>query len=177
MATLEFIGDLTGNYLSYPREHSCAFTGHRVIPRADYERIKNNTVAAVTSLLSRGFYHFLVGGALGFDTLAARIILMLRESHPEIRLTVAVPCEGQTDGWREADRVRYEKIIEHADRAVLLSRGYSRGAMLKRNRYMIDNSAACIAYLTKNRGGSAYTVNYARERGLEIINTENISAL
>ena len=177
MARLEFIGDLAGSTPVYPRECSCAFTGHRVIPRADYERIKSNTVAAVRALLARGFYHFLVGGALGFDTLAARIILMLRESHPEIRLTVAVPCEGQSDGWQEADRVRYEKIIEHADRALLLSRGYSRSAMLKRNRYMIDNSAACIAYLTKNRGGSAYTVNYASERGLEIINTENISAL
>lgn len=172
MATLKFIGDAPENFLPYPRERSCAFTGHRSIPLLDYEKIRDNTVAAIRNLISRGFRHFIVGGALGFDTLAARIVLKLREEHPEIRLTVAVPCEGQSDSWREEDRIRYEKIIEHADCAILLSRGYSRSAMLKRNRYMIDNAAVCVAYLNKSRGGTAYTVDYAKGRGLEIINTE-----
>ena len=177
MARLEFIDGLSADCLPYGRERSCAFTGHRAIPRQDYERIKSSTVAAVRELILRGFCHFIVGGALGFDTLAARIILMLRAEHPEIRLTVAVPCEGQADSWREEDRVRYEKIIEHADCAILLSRGYSRSAMLRRNRFMIDNAAVCVAYLAKSRGGTAYTVDYARGRGLEIINTEDYAAL
>lgn len=177
MATLEFINESSVGCPPYPREHSCAFTGHRSIPRSDYEKIRDNTAAAIRNLVLRGFFHFIVGGALGFDTLAARIVLSLREEYPEIRLTVAVPCEGQADGWREADRIRYEKIIEHADCALLLSRGYSRSAMLKRNRFMIDNAAVCVAYLSKSRGGTAYTVDYAKSRGLEIINTEKDSGV
>lgn len=42
--------------------------------------------------------------------------------------------------------------------------------MQKRNRHLVDNSSACICYLTKPTGGTAYTVNYASEHGLMIIN-------
>ena len=42
--------------------------------------------------------------------------------------------------------------------------------MQKRNRHLVDNSSACICYLTKSAGGTAYTVNYARRMGLRIIN-------
>ena len=42
--------------------------------------------------------------------------------------------------------------------------------MHKRNRHLVDNSSLCIAYLTKESGGTAYTVNYARQSGLTIIN-------
>lgn len=42
--------------------------------------------------------------------------------------------------------------------------------MFKRNRHLVDNSSVCVAYLTANSGGTAYTVNYAESKGLKIIN-------
>jgi len=39
-----------------------------------------------------------------------------------------------------------------------------------RNRYMVDHSCTCICYLTETTGGTAYTVKYAREKGLHIFN-------
>ena len=42
--------------------------------------------------------------------------------------------------------------------------------MFKRNRHLIDNSSLCICYLTKNSGGTAFTVNYALKKGLIITN-------
>jgi hypothetical protein len=42
--------------------------------------------------------------------------------------------------------------------------------MQKRNRHLVDNSSVCICYLTKPTGGTAYTVNYARRSGLQVIN-------
>ncbi len=38
------------------------------------------------------------------------------------------------------------------------------------NRYLVDNSGVCVCYLTRDAGGTAYTVNYAKRQGLEIIN-------
>ena len=42
--------------------------------------------------------------------------------------------------------------------------------MQKRDRYLVDDSSVCLAYLTRATGGTAYTVNYARRRGLRIVN-------
>ena len=42
--------------------------------------------------------------------------------------------------------------------------------MSKRNRYMVDSSGYCICYVTQKKGGSYYTMNYAKEAGLGIIN-------
>ena len=40
----------------------------------------------------------------------------------------------------------------------------------KRKRHLVDNSSACISYLTENKGGTFYTVNYAKSKGVEVIN-------
>ena len=42
--------------------------------------------------------------------------------------------------------------------------------MHKRNRHLVDNSSVCVCYLNKENGGTAYTVDYAGKKGLEIIN-------
>ncbi len=43
--------------------------------------------------------------------------------------------------------------------------------MFKRNRHLVDHSGVCVCYLTKERGGTAYTAQYAQRQGLEIVNT------
>jgi len=50
------------------------------------------------------------------------------------------------------------------------SREYSKGCMHKRNRHLVDNSSACVCYLTEKTGGTAYTVEYAQRMNLRIIN-------
>ena len=42
--------------------------------------------------------------------------------------------------------------------------------MHKRNRHLVDNSSACICYLTEESGGTAYTVEYVRKSNLIVIN-------
>ena len=42
--------------------------------------------------------------------------------------------------------------------------------MHKRNRHLVDNSSVCVCYLNRESGGTAYTVRYAKEKGLEIVN-------
>ena len=44
------------------------------------------------------------------------------------------------------------------------------GCMHVRNRHLVDFSSYCICYQTKETGGTAYTVNYAKENGLIIYN-------
>jgi hypothetical protein len=42
--------------------------------------------------------------------------------------------------------------------------------MLERDRRLVEGSDVCIAFLTKSKGGTAYTASYALKSGLEFVN-------
>ena len=102
--------------------------------------------------------------------MAAEAVIACRNENPAISLIIAVPCRDQADRWREADRIRYENIKQMADDVIYLSNHYTPDCMHRRNRYMVDHSAVCICYLTRQSGGTAYTVDYVRKSGLRIFN-------
>mgnify|MGYP003208311534 CR=1 FL=1 len=141
--------------------------------QSTYEYVFNILV----TLIEQGYRYFGAGGALGFDTLAAQAVLRLRERYPQIRLILVLPCLNQTRGWPQADIDTYEEIKRCADKVTYTSEHYFRGCMQKRNRHLVDNSSACICYLTKPTGGTAYTVDYARRMGLRIINVTGLGSL
>ncbi len=152
------------------KNNTVCFTGHRQIPVEDKDIITQRLERIITDLISRGYCNFYAGGALGFDTVAAQTVLQLKEKYPEIKLLLALPCISQTSGWPVQDVTEYERIKSLADEVVYTSERYFSGCMHKRNRYLADNSSICICYLTRNSGGTAYTVKYADSKGLRIIN-------
>ena len=152
------------------KEKTCCFTGHRDIPSGAYQHIFNKTEETVEILIKKGYLYFGAGGALGFDTIAAFSVLKLKERYPDIRLILVLPCYSQTRGWSSEDVRIYENIKEQADQVDYTSEEYTRGCMHKRNRHLVDNSSACIAYLTEDKGGTAYTVDYAQKHGLVVYN-------
>lgn len=153
------------------REKTCCFTGHRNI-LADHEScLWDLTQRAVIRLVKRGYLYFIAGGALGFDTLAAEVVLALRDmGYPEIKLILAIPCEGQAAAWSAENVKKYERIRADADEVRVLAPRYYDGCMQARNRYMVDRASVCIAYLTETRGGTAGTVRYAEKQGIPVIN-------
>ena len=152
------------------KERTCCFTGHREIPSGSYQQICDKTEEVVESLIKEGYFYFGAGGALGFDTIAALTVLRLKESYPDVRLILVLPCHNQTRGWSSEDVRIYETIRQQADKVVYTSEEYTRGCMHKRNRHLVDNSSACVCYLIESKGGTAYTVQYANTKGLKIIN-------
>lgn len=124
----------------------------------------------LTAYIEQGYRYFGAGGALGFDTLAAQTVLRLKQTYPQIKLILVLPCLSQTKGWKTEDITEYERIKAAADKVVYTSQEYTRGCMFKRNRHLVDSSSLCIAYLTEQTGGTAYTVEYARSKGLKIEN-------
>ena len=81
--------------------------------------------------------YFGAGGALGFDTLAAQMVLKLKERYPDIKLILVLPCKTQTSGWKQTDIDEYERIKAAADKVVFTSEVYYRGCMHKRNLSLI----------------------------------------
>lgn len=152
------------------KDISCCFTGHRVIPKEEYEAVKERMWQAITDLVEHGYSRFITGGALGFDTLAAKAILYAKKTFPHLHLTLAIPCPDQAKYWRGEDVSVYNSIKECADEVVLISPKYDGGCMHRRNRFMVEQSSVCIAYLKESRGGTAYTVARAKDLGLKVIN-------
>ena len=148
---------------------AAAFTGHRDIEKSEYERLTTAIFLTVDRLWREGVKHYYVGGALGFDTIAAVSVLNLKIKYPDIRLTVAVPCPDQSASWDASDKALYESILRRADEVVTVSPYYCRGCMQIRNRYMVDRADTLIAYVKRDSGGSAYTRNYALKQGLTVI--------
>lgn len=152
------------------KEKTVCFTGHRTIPMLKKWKIVKKLKETLEALIDNGYCYFGAGGALGFDTIAAQTVLGLKKKHPEIKLILVLPCKNQTRGWEEKDVSVYESIIEEADKVVYTQEHYDRGCMFKRNRHLVDNSSVCVAYLTEEKGGTAYTVNYANQKGIKVIN-------
>lgn len=148
---------------------TCCFTGHRDIPAEEFATVKAETKKEIVQLIERGVTYFAAGGARGFDTLAAEIILELKEPYPHIKLILILPCLNQTNGWNEEDKAKYNHIKSKADKIKILSQNYYRGCMHTRNRYMVDHSTYCVCYFRKPSSGTAYTVNYTIKNNINVI--------
>lgn len=102
--------------------------------------------------------------------MAAQAVLHLKAEFSHIKLILVLPCKNQADRWSRKDRIIYEDIKHRADKVVYISDYYTRECMLQRNRHLVDCSSFCICYLTRNSGGTAYTVNYAKGKAVPIVN-------
>ena len=149
----------------------CCFTGHRNIRQSDEGIIKAKLKAQVVSLIKKGVNVFYVGGAVGFDMLAAELLIDLREQEgANIRIVSALPFPEWRDTWSENEKKRQDYIMEKSDEVFYVAKEHSREAYLSRDRKMVDESEFCIAYCTRRSGGTAYTVRYAMKKGLSVIN-------
>ncbi|MCI8387289.1 MAG: DUF1273 domain-containing protein [Clostridiales bacterium] len=155
------------------KRYTCCFTGHRDIPHEKVQDITNRIEEAVIMLIKQGYLYFGAGGALGFDTLAAQTVIKLKKSYPQIKLILVLPCHTQANNWSDNDIAVYEDIKKQADKVRYTSNDYYSGCMYKRNCHLVDNSSACICYLAREQGGTAYTVNYAIKNGLTIVNVNS----
>ena len=149
---------------------ACCFTGHRAVPTEHASRLYSLLDETILSLAEDGVTTFRAGGAMGFDTLAALRVLYLKSQGHPLRLELILPCKNQTDRWPREAVLDYNFILSRADSVTYISETYDPHCMLARDRALVDGSSHCISYLTKNRGGTAYTVAYALKNKLTLIN-------
>lgn len=154
------------------KSQTACFTGHRELYHNPTE-IYQATKAIVQSLIDKGYCFFYVGGARGYDALAAQVVLELKTVYPQIALTLILPFQNQYEheaAWSEEEIAEYHDLQAKASNVIILSEHYSRGIYFQRNRRLVDASSVCIAYLVKPTGGTAYTVKYASKQGLQVVN-------
>lgn len=150
--------------------NTCCFTGHRLLPHDKIESIMNRLNEEIDNLYRQGVTDYISGGELGFDQIAASLIIALKERGYNMHLTFALPCKNQSERWMPEQQRHYQKLLKEADKIIYVSEQFTPDCMKKRNFYMVDNSAFCICGLISEKSGTGQTVRYARKKGLRIIN-------
>lgn len=145
-----------------------SFTGHRNIPFSAEPAINERLDATIISLIKKGVDTFICGGALGFDTLAAKRVLAARNNYP-IKLILALPCGDQAKRWSVKNKAMFEYIKGNADQTVVLFDHYITGCMHARDKYMVNNSDIVVAYYRGQLGGTQFTLKYAEEQSKQIL--------
>ena len=157
------------------RERTCCFTGHRDIPTDRLQMVMTGTEAKVRELISQGYRYFGVGGAIGYDTIVAEMLFRLRErEYPWIRIILVYPFDRFISRWNNKQKATYERLLPMYDKRVCVCKSPSREAYLTRDRHLVDCSSVCVAYCTRQTGGTAYTIRYAVARGVPVFNVGDI---
>lgn len=153
------------------RKKTCFFTGHRNIPSGKEKDLAVQTAREVYRLITEHDVQFFgVGGAVGYDTLVAKVLFRIRErAFPHIKVILVYPFDGFTSHWSPQQQADYAALLPKYDKIVCVCDKPSREAYLARNRHLVNASAYCIAYCTQRHGGTAYTVDYAKTQGVTII--------
>ncbi|MGN1058870.1 MAG: SLOG family protein [Clostridia bacterium] len=151
------------------KEITCCFTGHRDMDARTGKAVQKELEKNLCRLIGDGFTCFESGGARGFDLLAANTVIRLKKKHPQIRLSMILPCRDQDRFWNKKQRDEYRAVLAAADEVIYTADAYYKGCMMKRNRYLVDSATCVLAYLERDAGGTKYTVDYANKTGVEVL--------
>ena len=117
--------------------NTCFFIGHR---EAGDELLPTLTAAVERHITEYGVTSFMVGRYGNFDKLAARAVIDAKKRHPEVTLTLLLPYHPfdrpipTPEGF---DGTFYPPGMETVPKRV---------AIVRANRYMMENSSHLIAY-------------------------------
>lgn len=161
----------------------CCFTGYRPAKfpfslnreDAEYKKFENALVEEILSLVGSGCRIFYSGMAMGFDIIAAELVLMLKRAYgySDIKLICVLPfldqCESFTSFWKK----RFYSVLDLCDEKIVLADEYFSGCYQNRNVYMVNNSDAVLTWYDGKAGGTRNTLEYAAKTQKYIINTCN----
>lgn len=121
-----------------------------------------------------GKIFYLHGAMAGFDLLAAEQVITLKKTYPQIRLVTVAPYKerffSREKCWTPDWISRAREVFNRQDIGVKLAECYRSGIYYERNRILVDHSSGLICYHDGGRGGTGYTVQDARSKGLRVHN-------
>ena len=154
---------------------TCCFTGHRPSKLiAGEAEIRAWLRQEIDKATASGFNTFICGMADGVDVCAALEVLATKESNPEISIVSAVPFKGMDKSSHCSDINLFNSIISKSDCVHYIYERYVRGCFWDRDKWMVDRSKRVIAVFNGAKGGTAYTLDYARNMGRKIVRINDV---
>lgn len=145
----------------------CFFIGHR---EAAEEVLPALAEAVERHIIEYGVTEFVVGQYGNFDRLAAKVVKAAKKRHPMVTLTLLLPYHPYDrpapvpEGF---DRTYYPPGMETVPK---------RAAIVRANRYMVDNSTYLIACVWHPASNARNLLEYAQTRARDgMIQIENLA--
>ena len=181
----------TAEHLDCDPAVTICFTGHRpekIAPFRDNAAFSALTVSVIEMLLyryvelaeERGFVNFISGLAKGADLWAAKSVIRRKQSGSNIRLIGAMPFMRHAEKLYGRNKAELAEVERNSDILITVnpdpvitfgkkaSPGQSPHLYSDRNRFMVDNSSAVIAFYDDDGhswSGTGQTVRYAENSG------------
>ena len=134
------------------------FIGHSEIYRLDEAKLKK----VIENSIKQGARFFLNGGMGSFDYACARIVKELQKEYPDIKNELVIPyLTFQPRSMDCFDSSVYPDGFE---------KYHFKSAIPARNKWMVDHSQCAICYVNHDWGGAIQTYEYAKKKGIQIIN-------
>ena len=153
------------------RLHRCCFTGHRPEKMELGEKeIKSLLEKAIDDAIAEGYVTFITGMAMGTDIWAAEIVLERKKTNKELHLISALPHSNFESRRSMAEKMRFNKILKKADLVKEINNHYFTGCYQVRNEWMVDRSNLVIAVFNGQKSGTKNTVDYAKRKGIKVMN-------
>ncbi len=167
--------NLDFNVIKNNKNISVCFTGHRqkFLPFTNYDKksknyqnIRKKIYDCIIECINNGYTYFISGVAQGIDLICAELVLEIKRKFSNIKLECAIPYPKQYTSYDYIDKLRYKSILTQADYISIISPKYSTNCMMKRNKYMVDNSSMLIGVWNGNQGGTKNTIEYANKNNI-----------
>lgn len=139
-------------------DKTCFFIGHREAPESIYPELART----VEQLIGQGVTDFYVGHYGNFDRLAAQAVIVAKQQHSEVRLTMLLPyhpAERKVILPAGFDGSLYPPGMENVPR---------RFAIAHANRWMVEHCTHLVAYVTHPASNAGKVVVWRRKMGKEV---------
>lgn len=149
------------------------FIGHR---RIGFGPIRERLKSAIEKKVKEGCRFFTMGTHGEFDELALSVCRELRNTYADIKIEVVITSLKKTEKQLLYDD-EFGKEYETPYSDVLttmyeIEEAHYKRQIIESNHQMIDNCDTLICYVNtkQNPSGAKLAMNYAKRKGLEIIN-------
>lgn len=148
-------------------EKTIAFIGHRNVYQTKI--VEERLQKVVEQYIADGCSHFFMGTHGEFDQMALRVCRSARKNHLDIKIEVVLTSYHTVEKKHDIDYVPYQDVITTIFNIEDL---HFKQQIVASNRQMIDQSDILICYVDtkKNPSGAKTAMNYAKRKGLKIVN-------
>ena len=142
----------------FMNKNTCCFFGHRDTPSEISDKLERAIINLIENKSVDSFY---VGNQGGFDSMVRNTLKKLKIKYPHINYAVVLAyMPTRADGQDYSDTI-YPDGLENVP---------PKFAIDWRNRWLIDNSAYVIAYISRSYGGAAKFYGLAVKKKKRVIN-------
>ncbi len=138
----------------------------------EHEKLENVLKAEIARLIWEGVSEFYVGGQTGIDTLAALLVMNIKEEfRTTANINLVVPYKGMENSFTVLQKENFEWIKQSAKTVIYMNDKYTKNCYRERNQYMVDGSDYLGAVMMEDEihSGTQMTINMARKKKREII--------